>query len=164
LPAKAQHSQRHSQKNGGLEEFGRRLEKAKRRRGYKVKVGLPTGSADYPDGTSVIMVGTIHEFGSSDGTIPERSFLRSAMETHKREHQKMIRKLAEAVSSGKQSPEKAMALLGTKAAADVSRMVTDLSSPPNRPATIAAKGRANPLVDTGHLVQSITYQVIGKSS
>ena len=29
-----------------------------------VKVGLPKGSNNYPDGTSVIMVGNVHEFGS----------------------------------------------------------------------------------------------------
>ena len=38
-----------------------------------VKVGLPKGSDAYPDGTSVVMVGAVHEFGSPSRNIPQRS-------------------------------------------------------------------------------------------
>ena len=53
-----------------------------------------------------------------------------------------------------------MGELGLKAAVDVQEKVLDVKQPPNAPRTIARKGSANPLIDTGHLRQSITHEVI----
>lgn len=145
-----------------MEDFQKRLDAAKRAGGYRVKVGLPSGTGSYPDGTSIIKVGVIHEFGSEDGKIPERSFLRSAMRENAKEHNKLAAKLAKAVSNGDQSPDDALELLGTKAAANVRESIVSLTSPANTAATIRAKGSSNPLVDTGLLAQSITHQVMGK--
>ena len=54
-----------------------------------VKVGLPKGSNDYPDGTSVIMVGAVQEFGSPSQNVPERSFLRSTVVEKRRAYKRV---------------------------------------------------------------------------
>ena len=59
-----------------------------------VKVGLPKGSNDYPDGTSVIMVGAVHEFGSDKMNIPQRSYLRSTVVEKKKDYKRLFRKLS----------------------------------------------------------------------
>jgi phage gpG-like protein len=118
-----------------------------------VKVGLPKGSNDYPDGTSVIMVGLVHEFGSPSKGIPERSFLRSTVAEEKRSIKRMMAKMAKQILDGKLDADKALQLLGLKVQTDVKAKITDLKEP-------ALKSRdGNPLIDTGHLRQSIIFQV-----
>jgi len=118
-----------------------------------VKVGLPKGSNDYPDGTSVIMVGLVHEFGSPSKGIPERSFLRSTIVEERREYKELFTKLTKALLNGKMSMTKALGIVGLQVQTDVQSKITSLESP-------ALKHReGNPLVDTGHLRRSITYVV-----
>ena len=118
-----------------------------------VKVGLPKGSNDYPDGTSVIMVGTVHEFGSPAKNIPQRSYLRSTVENNKRLYKSMFKKLADRIIKDKITKKEALGLIGLQVQTDVRQKITDIKDP-------ALKSRdGNPLIDTGHLRQSITYKV-----
>jgi len=116
-----------------------------------VKVGLPQGSNDYPDGTSVIMVGAVHEFGSS--RVPERSFLRSTVIEKKRDYKALFRKLTFKIVKGDMDARTALGLIGLAVQTDVQDKITDIDSPP----LVYREG--NPLVDTGHLRQSITFEV-----
>lgn len=118
-----------------------------------VKVGLPKGSNDYPDGTSVIMVGTVHEFGSPARNIPQRSYLRSTVESNKRSYKDMFKKLSIRIIKGQITKKEALGLVGLQVRTDVRQKITDIKEP-------ALKSReGNPLVDTGHLRRSITYEV-----
>lgn len=119
----------------------------------KVKVGLPKGSNDYPDGTSVIMVGTVHEFGSPSRGIPQRSYLRSTVQQSKRKYKSLTKKLTKAIVNGKMDMKKALNIIGLQVTKDVVKKITDIKSPSLK------SRRGNPLVDTGHLRQSITFQV-----
>lgn len=121
--------------------------------GNSVKVGLPKGSNDYPDGTSVIMVGTVHEFGSPAQGIPQRSFLRSTVTSNRRKYRDLLKKLAKKVIDGKFSMKKALGVLGLTVQTDVRENITDLKTPPLQ------YREGNPLLLTGHLRQSITYEV-----
>ena len=56
------------------------------------------------------------------------------------------------------TPDKAMDRLGARAVGIVQKYITDLRTPPNSPRTIARKGSSNPLIDTGLMRQSVTYQ------
>ena len=118
-----------------------------------VKVGLPKGSNDYPDGTSVIMVGTVHEFGSPSRNIPQRSFLRTSVLDNKPKYKTLYKKLAKKMAEGNMTMFEALSIIGQEMQNDVRDKITDIKSP-------ALTGReGNPLVDTGHLRQSITYEV-----
>jgi len=126
-----------------------------------VVVGLPKGSNAYPDGTSVIEVGAVHEFGV--GRIPERSFLRSTVLEKKREYKRLLASLAKKMVEGMPAPQ-ALGLLGTKVQSDVQAKFTDNDWPPLSPQAAANRKNTDPasitpLVDTGHLRQSITYEV-----
>lgn len=118
-----------------------------------VKVGLPSGSNNYPDGTSVIMVGAVQEFGSPARKVPERSFLRSTLFEKRRVYKKLFAELGFKVLMGKLTSDEAMRILGLTVESDVKEKITDISSPPLK----IRKG--NPLVDTGHLRRSITHEV-----
>ena len=68
---------------------------------------------------------------------------------------------AHAVYCMKQGMEPARMLeqLGAMAVGEVQKYVTELDTPPNAPSTIRQKGSSNPLINTGALRQSITYEV-----
>ncbi len=122
-----------------------------------ILVGVPADATPYPDGTSVAMVGATHEFGG--GNVPERSFLRSSFDEHQKKYIKMAQKLIKKVVDKGGDIEMVADLIGTEAAADVVDNINAIQTPPNTDATILRKGSSNPLVDTGHLKQSIRHEV-----
>jgi len=130
---------------------------AKERSG--VLVGLPKDASPYPDGTSVIMVGLVNEFGSSDGKIPERSFLRAAIDENRSEFLKFWKDgAAKTILTGKGS-EKVLALLGQMMQAAVQEKIVNVKAPANAISTVVNKKSSNPLIDTGHLRQSVRWEI-----
>ena len=131
-----------------LDKFERQIGKNSR-----VQVGIPANSRDYPDGTSVILVGLVHEFGSLSRNIPERSYLRAGIRKNSKKYVNLFAKLAIKVLNGDTTVKQGLGIIGLQAASDVQQELTELQRPP-------LKHRVgNPLVDTGHLRQSITFQV-----
>lgn len=118
-----------------------------------VKVGLPKGSNNYPDGTSIIMVGTVHEFGSPLRNIPQRSYLRSTLEDNRRSYKDMFKKLSKSIVKNDIDKKEALSLIGLQVQTDVRQKITDIKEPPIK------SREGNPLIDTGHLRQSIVYEV-----
>lgn len=136
-----------------------------------VKVGLLGGPKDRRPGEPIsnVELGVVHEFGTQDGKIPERSFLRSTFDEQRPALLELIRKLVRGIYEGKITTQKALGVIGVKFAADVKKKVTEGEQipPPNAPATLArkaAKGEAaaapRTLIDTGRLINSVTHQVV----
>ncbi len=135
----------------------------------RVKVGLPRGSNNYPDGTSVIMVGAVHEFGSPSRNIPSRSYLRSTLVKERAKYKSLFKKMAKQIVKGKMTEKQALNLLGLSLQKDVRERITEINMPPlksprSTSPTSETQGRLpdanpNPLVDTGHLRLAITFQV-----
>lgn len=118
-----------------------------------VKVGLPKGANDYPDGTSVIMVGITHEFGSPLIGIPQRSFLRATVEIGRRIYKNLFRKLSKKIVDGDITKKEALSLIGLQVQSDVQGRIREGIKP-------ELKSREGiPLIDTAHLIQSITFKV-----
>ena len=105
-------------------------------------------------------IGFVHEFGSTDGTIPERSFIRSSLTGKSRkELLALSKKLLKKIADGSMEQKQALGLLGAAGADIISQKIVTLRSPANKAATIKAKGSSNPLVDTGQLKNSITWRL-----
>lgn len=135
----------------------------------KVKVGLVAGEADSEN----IMKGIYNEFGTKGsgkgfktprgggfgGPIPERPFLRNAMRDNRAKYKNDMKANGRKLLLGQTSLQTVLSMLGIMAEGDVQASLTSLSSPPNSPVTIAIKGSANPLIDTGELKNSIKYKV-----
>jgi hypothetical protein len=133
----------------------------KLRGAHGVKVGLPNGSNDYPDGTSVIDVGLWNEFGTKH--IPERSFLRSGIRQNLDAYRSMNKRHLRLIQFKKMKAAQALGRLGILASGHIVGRIDDVRTPPNSEQTIAQKGSSNPLVDTGHLKQSITHEVLTRA-
>lgn len=139
----------------------KRLMRTLEQQDYTVKVGV-LGSAGNHEHITMVELAAIHEFGSPKNNIPERSFIRSTLEEKHKEIAQMISQLAAQIVSGKLNSYRAHEILGAWAASAVKNKITQGPHipPPLKPGTIKAKGSSRPLVDTGRLVQSITYEVV----
>lgn len=127
---------------------------------FDIEVGIPSNAINYPDGTRVAEVAVTNEFGDPDKGIPERSFLRSTVREERPKYKSLMVKAIESSEKNKTPILKRASEIGQVAESDVKRKITDIKTPPNSPRTINEKKSSNPLVDTGHLRNSIRYEVI----
>lgn len=128
--------------------------KTKGKKGKKSKSKPPaTGPA-----TSLAVVAAAHEFGLG---VPLRSWLRTPLDEMTPELRKMIARVARQVVAGELSAETALERVGMWTQGQLQkRMSAGLPVKRLSPVTIARKGSSKPLIDTGQLRSSITYQVV----
>lgn len=92
-------------------------------------------------------------------TIPERSFLRSGFDKNNPAVLKNIERTMPLVLEGKMSVKQYCDTIGLLLSSKIKTYARDLREPPNHPFTIDQKGSSNPLVGTGTMIESITYEV-----
>lgn len=127
----------------------------------QIVVGVREGAGAEADGTSLVLVAAVNEFGSSDGHVPERSFLRSTIDENRAAYETDMGKALVQVILGKGSLRTEFGKVGAKVAGDVQRKITTLDTPPNAPSTIRQKGSSNPLIDSGALRAAIDFELKG---
>jgi hypothetical protein len=156
--------------------------------GAYVKVGILGGSDDRgglhhkdADGkASPLTIGEIavvNEFGTEDGHIPARSFVRSTFDRMRAELQAdAFKLLLKIVLDRKMTVEDALNILGLKLATGIKKTITEGAgvAPPNAPSTAKAKvpasskgakrqkaiDGARPLVDTGAMLAALSWAVV----
>lgn len=111
-------------------------------------------------GSDLVMIGAVQEFGSADGHIPERSFLRATIDQERDALLGKFENLLRAAAHGKQTTEQAIDKFGLLVVSAVRRRIRGRQTvgpmpQENAASTIARKGSSTPLIDTGRLVQSI---------
>lgn len=119
--------------------------------GASVNVGVPPGE--------LAEIGLIHEFGAPGANIPERSFIRSTMRKKRPQLIAMQARLAAMILAGKITPAQAMEMLGANVAYAIKETIHAGDFAPLAPSTVKAKGSSEPLVETGSLVDAITWTV-----
>lgn len=140
---------------------GQKLEAALARIAAKItnpatlKVGF-LANATYPDGTPVAMIAAIQDFGAPKVNIPPRPFFRNMVRKKKREWPKAI---ADLLRANDYDAAKTLELTGQAIAGQLRQSIIETNEPPLKPATVARKGFDKPLVDTGHMLNSIDHEV-----
>lgn len=142
--------------------------------GTKINVGCLEGEAAY--------YASIHEYGCKiqvtpkmrawlhhqgvhlkpDTTvivIPERAFLRGGFDQHAENVLESADTVLGDVVNGTMSVDEYTKMIGLLLASKIKQYARDLKSPPNSALTVQWKGSSNPLVDTGDMINSITYEV-----
>lgn len=146
----------------GLEALKKRLELLRLRKAF-VKSGVLGKKPRTGTGPSNAELASIHEFGL--GSAPARPFIGPAFLMHKAEYRDLIRRgYAGAVKSNDPNAfRRVLALIGQKMSADIKNFVTAGAPvpPPLSPKTVARKGSSRTLVDTGQLIRSVDYEVVG---
>lgn len=152
---------RRKNKNAGTELLNRLKKTASR----EIAVGFPKGKAQaYPDGTSVIDVAAQNVYGTP--TIPQRDFMTLASSDIREKTRPIIKRIVKEANK-KGGNERVVDSLqnaaGEVAKSAIQKAIIDLDTPPNAPSTIDAKGSSNPLIDTGHMKDSVTFDIREKS-
>ena len=122
----------------------------------QVKVGF-LSEATYPDGTSVAMVAAVNEFGAPSRGQPPRPFFRLMVAQHRHEWPSAIGKVYKATDFNAQ---KTLDQMGQLIKGELQQSIRDLTEPPLAPSTVARKQFDKPLIDTGHMLNSVDYEVI----
>lgn len=125
----------------------------------RVRVGVLSDAKVEGEDFTLAELAAVHEYGTEDGRIPERSFLRTTFDDQREQMVELGKKLVDAVLTGRMTTEQALGLLGAKLASAVKARIIGRVPPPNKPATIERKGSDKPLIDTGRLLNSITWSV-----
>jgi hypothetical protein len=144
------------------------VQRAKRAREGRVKVGVLAddhkGGADH-EGITVAELAVVLHFGTTpdengDQHIPARPFLAMAFDEQRDKLADMGGKLLAKVVTGEVEQAQALGILGAKLSTEAKKVITVGNRlEKNADATVAAKGSSRPLVDTGRLVNAITYAI-----
>lgn len=122
-----------------------------------VHVGFPEGGPDKENGMSVAGVAAVHEFGG--GSVPERPFMRTGIRRGLPDQAKLNTANLKAVARGTLTVPQALGQLGLMAATQVQREILEGDFAPLKDATVNRKGSTKPLIDTGQMRQSVTFEI-----
>lgn len=163
---------RYKSKDKGLKRMTKTAEDLQ---GRKVNVG-------YIQGGEMAWLAAIHEYGcviqvtpkmraylhrqglhlkksTTQIVIPERSFLRAGFdENHKAVLKKTDPLLAD-VLGGTMSADQFCEIVGLLLKSKVQDYARDLRNPANHPFTVKQKGSSNPLIDSGDMINALSYEV-----
>lgn len=111
----------------------------------------------------LLVIAGANEFGTRDGHIPERSFIRAGVDENEAQINAAADRLWKMVIDGRITKAVALAKMGEIIQRHVQRKITTLRTPINELSTIRKKKSSNPLIDTGRMRASIRW-VLAKSS
>lgn len=122
----------------------------------RVTVGIHESAGAHPDaGITNAQLGAVLHFGTMDGNIPARPWLDVGVASGNKEY---VTTIANGLEAG-MTPDEILNQLGVLAVGNVQVYMTQLKSPPNAPSTVERKGSSNPLIDTGVLRSSVTFEI-----
>lgn len=126
--------------------------------GGKVAIGVLGSTAGKSHGaTTLYDVAAANEFGTS--SIPERSFLRDTIDANRAKVVAFCAKQGAEVVRGKISNATALERIGAFVQGLIQARIAAGIAPANKQSTIDAKGSSKPLIDSGQLRSSITFEV-----
>lgn len=118
--------------------------------------------ATYPDGTKVAEIAIYQEFGTKH--IPPRPFMNSTFEDNRKRWRDLLAKAVK--NQGNQiNVRKALMTIGVIAQNDIKTKIdwwAGQGMPRNAASTIAKKGFDSPLIETGHMRDSVHFKVTAK--
>ena len=106
-------------------------------------------------------IATVNEYGSSDGRIPERSFLRGTFDQNRQKYTGLVDAAVSRLTdpAGGSDVDRELGLLGLVVVGDVQQAIAAGVGPANAQSTRDRKGSSKQLVDTGRLRASIDHEV-----
>ena len=129
----------------------------------QVFVGFNRSSGEYVSGGELItvaQVATINEYGSEKRKIPERSFMRSAMDEGSDKIKKVTDTVCLKILEGKMDRTQALGILGEFIKTLFKKKIISGPFKKNKPSTIRAKGgKDKPLIDTSQMINSIEWEI-----
>lgn len=118
-----------------------------------LRVGFLEG-ATYPDGQSVAAVAAFNEYGVPSRGQPPRPFFRTMVAEKTAGWGNAI---AVNLVDANYDADVAMRRVGEGIKGQLQDSIRDLTQPPLKPSTVQRKGFDKPLIDTGHMLNSVDF-------
>ncbi|TRW26228.1 hypothetical protein FL857_05950 [Criibacterium bergeronii] len=154
------------------------LETIEKLKNQKIQVGILSKA----DG-KMLMIATVHEFGctievtdkmraylNSQGlhlkkdtkviNIPQRSFIRAGFDENEQNIISRMQALIEKVIFDELDINDFYEFIGNYCVGKLQEFLVNLDNPSLSSYTIEKKGSSNPLIDTGHLKDTITFEIV----
>ena len=158
------------QKNKGW--VDKLLKRVKNLERQEAACGFPnTLNKKYDNGASVIDVAIWNQYGTYNA--PARDFMNPANEEINKKWGELSKKAIPAINAGKTDAQTVLEAGANVAVAEIKKSIVNLREPANAPITVQGgwmrnkksgklfyvegKGSDNPLVDTGNMMNSVTY-------
>ena len=142
--------------------------KKKYSKNYKAEIGFPAKASgvvypsvrkEYDDGSApprVIDVAVKNEFGMG---VPARPFMRLSREGIHTILKTDIKKQIKRLNTGNLRAVELAENIAPKTSDVIKRTIVQIGSPPNSQRTVEIKKSSNPLIDTGLMRQTVTWEV-----
>ena len=125
------------------------------------KLGNPTrkgsGHKPYASMAELATVMATHEYGSADGRIPGRPFMRMSVYLNESKLEKLQQKVATSILIGDITVREGLDKVGKFMVEGIKNEIRQLEDPPLKPATIKRKGRTDLLRDTNQAYNSVQF-------
>ena len=121
-----------------------------------LRVGFLEG-ATYPDGKPVAMIAAIQEFGAPRANIPPRPFFRNMIAKKSKEWPRAV---ADLLVQNDYDVARTLDQAGFAIEGQLRQSIQQTDAPPLAQSTIDRKGHSKPLVDTGHMLNSVDHEVV----
>jgi phage gpG-like protein len=137
------------------------MKRAEQLNRIQLVVGIPSDENSRKESTGITNaeLGVIHEFGAPEKGIPERSFMRSTASEEAENFGKLSKSRVAEFLKGQKSAHDAFADVGAYLQGKIVEKITDGDFVTNKEETVKRKKSSKPLIDTGQLRASITYEV-----
>jgi hypothetical protein len=128
-----------------------------------IAVGILATNASKSDGLATVLdIATFNEFGTvKDGKthVPARPFIRGWFDEHRDEAIKRLTNLLKEVVAGRLTEDAALNRFGLWAQTGIQKTVSEGVPPPNAESTVRRKGSSTPLIDTGVMRSSVSFEI-----
>lgn len=105
--------------------------------------------------SEVAAIAAFNEWGTKN--IPSRPFMSTSFDENLQGLNRLKAKLYIEIVNGRMGVSQALSIIGEFMVSKTKKKIRDISSPPNAPSTIKKKKSANPLIDTGQMINSVTH-------
>lgn len=145
-----------------------------------VKIGwFPSARYDDDKSTPVAQVAAVQEYGYPPKNIPARPFVRPAIENNQTKWKNIGERGLKAILKQKSTAKAVLENIGITAVGDIQHAISQVYSPVLKQRTIEARlarrnaqggrrltktqaqGIAKPLIDTGHMQATVSYEIEG---
>jgi hypothetical protein len=123
--------------------------------GATLRAGFLQG-ATYPNGTPVATVAAVHNWGAPARGIPPRPFFTNVVKAGQKTWGPI---LANLLKANQMNARKALQLMGEGIKGQIQTEIGSGKFVPLKPATVRRKGFDQTLIDTGHMQNSVDFEV-----
>lgn len=124
-----------------------------------ILIGVTQKSDKRSDGMNNATLAMIHEFGSPKHNIAQRSFLRVPLTQNQEEITTLAKEQVYKALNNGINAITPLEEIGVFSSNLCKMAITDGLTPALKPATIKRKKSSKPLIDTGNLLNSITWEI-----